>query len=114
MKCRLILAIAILFLSFVSAPVLLAQVNKVLSLDGNGDYVEITDSSTLNNLSSQVTMEAWIRATAFPNEWMPIVYKGDGGSSNNRSYTLWLNRNGSLLWHLLLVVQVSYISVRQV
>ena len=65
-------------------------VNPVLSLDGDGDYVEIADSESLNAINSQVTMEAWIKATAFPNQWIPILYKGDKRTPNidNRSYTL--------------------------
>ena len=72
-------------------------VNPVLSLDGDGDYVEITNSENLNAINSQVTMEAWIKATAFPGQWMFIVYKGDKRVSNecrNRSYTLMLNSSG--------------------
>ena len=75
-------------------------VNGVLSLDGDGDYVEIADSESLNAINSQVTMEAWIKATAFPNTWMPIIYKGDKKYTypnfENRSYTLWLNNLGRL------------------
>ncbi len=71
-------------------------VNQVLSLDGDGDYVEIADSESLNAINSQVTMEAWIKATAFPNQWMPIIYKGDR-LAPDRSYTLWLNYDGTLL-----------------
>jgi len=94
---RLLICFLLLTISF-GAPSALA-VNKVLSLDGDGDYVEIVDSDTLNNLSSQITIEAWIKATAYPNEWMPILYKGDNrdpSCCSNRSYTLWLNRSGSL------------------
>ena len=72
--------------------------DKALSLDGDGDYVEITNSDVLNNLNSQVTMEAWIKPTAFSNEWTPVFFKGDEGTPDlsNRSYTLWLNRAGFL------------------
>ena len=35
-------------------------VNRVVSLDGDGDYVEIADSESLNAINSQVTIEAWI------------------------------------------------------
>jgi len=69
--------------------------NRVLSLDGDGDFVEMADSESLNAITSQVTMEAWIKAKSFANQWMPIIYKGDG--DNHRSYTLWLWNNGSLL-----------------
>ncbi|MFQ6042885.1 MAG: LamG domain-containing protein, partial [Candidatus Poribacteria bacterium] len=73
-------------------------VNQVLSLDGDGDYVEIKDSESLNPINSQVTMEAWIKATKFANDWMPIIYKGDERTPNfsNRSYTLWLGNLGQL------------------
>ncbi len=71
--------------------------NHVLSLDGDGDYVEITNNAGLNAISSQVTMEAWIHPTAFPNQWMPLIYKGDKRTSDaceNRSYALWLHNSG--------------------
>ena len=71
-------------------------VNRVLSLDGDGDYVEVKDSASLNAINSQVTMEACIKATAFTSTWMPLIYKGDKLTPNfsNRSYTLWLNSSG--------------------
>jgi len=75
--------------------------NHVLSLDGDGDYVEITKNDGLNALASQVTMEAWIKPTAFTNKWMLFIYKGDKRTSDaceNRSYVLSLNRSG--LFHL--------------
>ncbi|MBC8231179.1 response regulator [bacterium] len=53
------------------------------------------DSESLIAINSQVTIEAWIKAADFTNQWMPIIYKGDG--PNNRSYTLWLLINGSLM-----------------
>jgi hypothetical protein len=70
--------------------------NHVLDLDGKGDYVEITNNKGLNAINSQVTIEAWIKPTRFPNQWMPLIYKGDGHTpgGSNRSYTLWLNSSG--------------------
>jgi hypothetical protein len=80
----------------VRAPSVLA-VNRVLSLDGDGDYVEVADSDVLNNIGRQVTIEAWIKVDRFTNTGMPIIYKGDrrsqapvGTEFGNRSYTLWL------------------------
>ncbi|MCZ6676046.1 MAG: LamG domain-containing protein, partial [Candidatus Poribacteria bacterium] len=75
--------------------------NRVLSLAGDGDYVEIADSEVLNSIHRQVTMEAWIKVSRFANEWMPILYKGDnqrpaGRFLGHRSYTLWLNNTGRL------------------
>ncbi|MBC8427733.1 hypothetical protein H8D98_00580 [bacterium] len=93
-----ILSLCLPFLHFVQGQVWAQVENHVLSLDGEGDYVEIKDSENLNAINSQVTMEAWIKATAFPNQWMPIIYKGDKDTprESGRSYTLWLNRNGYL------------------
>jgi len=73
-------------------------VNKVLSLDGDGDYVEIAESKVLNAMASQVTMEAWIKPTAFTSYWMPIMCKGDERAVDwsNKSYVLLLNRSGSI------------------
>ena len=81
----LILCLSLLA-TVVSAP------NHVLSLDDDGDYVEIINNDGLNAITTQVTVEAWIKPTAFTNEWIPLIYKGDG--YNKRSYTLWLADNG--------------------
>jgi hypothetical protein len=40
------------------------------------------------------TFELWFNAEAFPNTWMPLVYKGNGG--DQRTYDLWLRSNGAL------------------
>ncbi|MCH8294237.1 LamG domain-containing protein [Candidatus Poribacteria bacterium] len=68
--------------------------NHVLSLDGDGSYVEIINNDELNAITSQVTIEAWIKPTAYTTSWIPLIYKGDG--PNKRSYTLWLRNNGTL------------------
>ena len=77
--------------------VALAQ-NHVLSLDGDGDYVEIADSESLNAINSQVTLEAWIKVNMFTGEWTFFIHKGDEQTFNlsNRSYGLSLNRSGFL------------------
>ena len=95
-------SVLIILLTLITAIIIPSAfgVNRVLNLDGDGDYVEIADSESLNAINSQVTMEAWIKATAFANQWMPIIYKGDERIDNlcsNRSYTLWLRNNGRLL-----------------
>ena len=84
----------IFIITFINPPAF-AQ-NRVLSLDGHGDYVEIEDGEALNSINSQVTMEVWIKATKFPNYYMPIIYKGDKPKSG-RSYCLWLTHDGQLL-----------------
>ncbi len=71
--------------------------NRVLSLDGDGDYVEVADSESLNAINSQVTMEAWIKAAKVTGD-TPIVFKEDKFKTNlsNRSYYLCLQGDGSI------------------
>ena len=42
--------------------------NRVLSLDGDGDYIEVSDSSSLHTISDAITLEVWFKAASFyPN-----------------------------------------------
>lgn len=66
--------------------------NRVLSLDGDGSYVEIADSAELNNIDSQVTIAAWVRVAEFANQYMPVLYKGDGSV---RSFACFVRRDGA-------------------
>jgi len=96
-RSTLFFAIAIIILLYSTVLAQESRPNRVLSLGGGGDYVEIADSEALNNIDSQVTMEAWIKPTDLVS-WMPIIYKGDKRSSNfsNRSYGLWINGIGHI------------------
>ncbi|HEU6455071.1 MAG TPA: LamG domain-containing protein, partial [Roseateles sp.] len=53
------------------------------------------DADAALNLSRNVTMEAWVNPTQPDKSWTTLFYKGDGDSSQ-RTYSLWINRNGSL------------------
>ncbi len=68
-----------------------------LTLPG-GSWVEIDDSETLDNITEQVTVSAWIKPTDFPNSYAPIIFKGDERvpGIKNRSYILHLKNNGSI------------------
>src|SRR5205085_1697701 len=56
------------------------------------------------NLTRTLTLELWFKvegnAGALPfnigQDWMPLVFKGDGFTAQNRNYSLWLNRDGYL------------------
>ncbi len=63
-----------------------------LTLDGNRSFVEIGDSESLNNITEQLTVSAWIKPVSFPQRYVPIIYKGDKRTPDitNRSFTLWL------------------------
>ena len=69
-----------------------------LSLDGNGSYVEINDSESLNNITDQVTVSAWIKLTAFPEDYAPLISKTDERDPEfkNRSYFVNLKSDGSI------------------
>ena len=42
--------------------------NQALSLDGDGDYIEVSDSPSLHTISDAITLEAWFKAASFyPN-----------------------------------------------
>jgi len=39
--------------------------NRVLSLDGEGDFVQIADSQSLRSFSNAITIEVWFKASSF-------------------------------------------------
>jgi WD40 repeat protein/serine/threonine protein kinase len=52
------------------------QRNSVLSLDGDGDYVDCGNSSVFE-MSRQITVSAWIKVNTFDKKFQAIVTKGD-------------------------------------
>mgnify|MGYP001046101047 CR=1 FL=1 len=42
-----------------------STVNRVLSLDGEGDFVRVADSQSLHSFSDAITIEAWFKASSF-------------------------------------------------
>jgi WD40 repeat protein/Flp pilus assembly protein TadD len=52
------------------------QRGNVLSLDGDGDYVDCGNSPAFN-ITGAITVAAWIKAEASIKEWQAIVTKGD-------------------------------------
>ena len=82
---------------FISAPAF--GTNGVLSLDGDGDYVEMADNGILGNVGSQVTVEVWIKPTEFADSWINIALKRDESGPPDwryRSYVLQLTSQGSI------------------
>ena len=76
--------------------------SNALSLDGNGSYVEIVDSETINNISEQVTISAWIKPTDFLNIYTTVLFKGDRRipDISHRQFTLWLFDEGKILFNV--------------
>jgi tetratricopeptide (TPR) repeat protein len=51
------------------------QRGNVLSLDGDGDYVDCGNSPAFN-ITGSITMAAWIKVNKFDKSWQAIVTKG--------------------------------------
>ena len=68
------------------------KVGQAFSFDGNGDAVTVPHSGSLD-LSSAITIEAWVKVDSFTKDWQAIVTKGDSawrlhrfGDSNNVAF----------------------------
>ncbi len=72
--------------------------NTALQLDGNANYVEVENSESLRRITRQATISFWMKPTAFPNRYAPIISKGDERQADlsNRSYTLHLEDQGKI------------------
>jgi len=64
--------------------------NRVLSLDGDGDYVEVPDADSLD-LTDNFTFEVWV---------FPIATSGDNMIFNKERTYQWAIRDGNLQWAL--------------
>ena len=59
---------------------------KVLSLDGDGDYVDC-GNNPLFDIRDEITIAAWIKVKAFDREWQTIVSKGEWSWRLHRNST---------------------------
>jgi hypothetical protein len=65
--------------TLIGSPVWRPQGGKIggaLEFSGKGDYVKIANESAFN-ITSQITVAAWVNITSVPQEWTGIVTKGD-------------------------------------
>ena len=69
-----------------------------LALGGNGSFVEIGDSESLDNITEQVTVSAWIKPTRYPFRYVRIIFRSDEQKQNyrQRSYILVIRSDGKL------------------
>ncbi len=72
--------------------------SNALELKGNGSFVEVPPSDSLNSITDQVTVSAWIYPTSFPSNYVRIVFKSDEKRQNfrQRSYILVIRQDGKL------------------
>ena len=52
------------------------KIGGALEFSGKGDYVKIANESAFD-ITSQITVAAWVNITSVPQEWTGIVTKGD-------------------------------------
>jgi hypothetical protein len=62
--------------------------------DGVNDYV--TSTSISSQFTSDITAEAWLYMSSYPSDWVRII--GTGGNGSNRTFGLWYNVGGRILW----------------
>ena len=60
--------------------------DKALKFDGDGDYVDLGNDSSFN-MTSQITVAAWIKVDTFDCEWQAVITKGDGSWRLQRNGT---------------------------
>ena len=71
-----------------------ATVNRVLSLDGDGDYLQIPDSQSFHSFSftNAITLEAWVKASSFYTSHggvNTIIRKGVSAYTENFFLRFW-------------------------
>ncbi len=68
---------------------------QALSFDGTNDRVTIPDSNSLD-LTTGMTMEAWVRPTTLGTAWKTVLFKHRNANTTNMMYVLYANRNTSV------------------
>ena len=82
--------------------------NLVLNLDGNGDYVEIPDSPSLDLNGNQMTVEAWIKVNSFAGDYRCIIGKIGWSNSSDWSYNFHITDNGALHFNFINTAGTSF------
>lgn len=70
--------------------------NKAYSFDGVDDYINVLQSTSINSLSNNFTISAWINISNYYGNYFPILNKSDAGFTDTIQYRLGvLNNNGN-------------------
>ncbi|MBE0638302.1 MAG: choice-of-anchor D domain-containing protein, partial [Bacteroidales bacterium] len=73
-----------------------SSAEKVLGLDGNGDFVEIPDHSSLDLPGNQLTIEAWVKTNSYAGDYRCIIGKIGWTNISDWSYNFHIADNGTL------------------
>lgn len=72
------------------------KATSAYDMDGATNSIEVANTSKLD-IKRTVTMSAWVKMDSYNGkQWIPIFHKGAGTSANNRSYSMWVQNNGSI------------------
>jgi len=97
MKSVIVLSICLMILTISLGVPLAFATNKVLSLDGDGDYVSIPHSSSLNVLGN-ITVEVWFKMieTNPTDHW--LVIDKSHGAIDSKGWVMQGEQTGELRW----------------
>ncbi len=70
------------------------QIGSALAFNGL-QIAEVPADAALD-LTQTVTLETWVRVDRYADTWTPLIHKGNPADAGDRTYSLWLNANGSV------------------
>ncbi len=68
------------------------------ALQFNGLQSAQIDQVAALDLNQTVTIETWVKVERFDTTWAPLIYKGNPDNAGERTYSLWLHSNGSVMF----------------
>ncbi|MEM9987675.1 MAG: LamG domain-containing protein, partial [Bacteroidota bacterium] len=74
--------------------------DAALVLDGNGDYVDIASTSSLEQAEDQVSIALWFNTQSyFQGRWAVMLTKSDQAPLDSRQYSLYYEQNGTIYFN---------------
>ncbi len=70
--------------------------SDAIQIDGVDGYIDCGNAPEFD-ITGDITVEAWIYIDAYVPDWVRIVGKGNG---SDRTYGLWYNQSGDVLWQM--------------
>ncbi|MDP9491802.1 MAG: Ig-like domain-containing protein, partial [Actinomycetota bacterium] len=72
----------------------IGRFGQALNFDGVNDRVSVPDSNLLD-LTTGMTLEAWVKPTALGTAWKTTIFKHRNANATNMVYVMYANRNTS-------------------